>query len=228
MNRKRAVVVQIGLTAAVVVCAVALVLYFVTSGGSGDTQAPSSADAKGIRVSSPKLITKPGSSEPKVVLSVYEDFLCPYCRAFEEQFGPTVEKLINSGAIAADYYMVAILDRPQNQNYSSRASAAAYCVAQESTDTFQRFHNALYAQQPSETGTSFPTDAQLTETAREAGASAGDVADCLSSGRFTDSVKGLAKAAGINSTPTVRINGEDYDVSTPEALAATVDELAHR
>ncbi len=34
---------------------------------------------------------------------------------------------------------------------------------------FRRFHAALYAQQPDETGTVFPTNAQLIETARQAG-----------------------------------------------------------
>jgi hypothetical protein len=58
---------------------------------------------------------------------------------------PTINELI-----AAGYYMVAILDRPPNQNYSSRAGGAAYCVAEEDTQSFQRFQAALYAQQPSE------------------------------------------------------------------------------
>ena len=61
-----------------------------------------------------------------------------------------MSKLIDSGAVATDFYMVAILDRPSNQNYSSRASAAAYCVADEDTtpdkQVFRRFHAALYAQ----------------------------------------------------------------------------------
>ena len=35
----------------------------------------------------------------------------PACGTFEQQFGPTVNKLIDTGAVAADYYMVAILDR---------------------------------------------------------------------------------------------------------------------
>ena len=59
-------------------------------------------------------------------MSFYEDFLCPACGNFERTFGPTVSKLIDTGAIAADYSMVSILDSPKNQNYSSRAGAAAF------------------------------------------------------------------------------------------------------
>ena len=89
-----------------VIFAVALVLYIVISGD----EKPASGEEKSIRVTSSKLITKDGTTEPKALLSIYEDFLCPDCRQFEKSFGPTVNKLIDSGAIAVDYYMVAILD----------------------------------------------------------------------------------------------------------------------
>jgi protein-disulfide isomerase len=121
--------------------------------------------------------------------------------------------------------MVAILDRPANQNYSSRAGAAAYCVADEDTtadkEVFRRFHAAMYAQQPSETGTTFPTNQQLIETARQAGV-VGKVPECINSGRNLDMVKGLAAATNVTGTPTVRINGEDYKFSTPDALVAKI------
>jgi protein-disulfide isomerase len=218
-DRKRNLAIQIGLTAIVVIFAVALVLYIVMSG-----KKPAAGAAKSIRVTSSKLITKQGSSDPKAVLSLYEDFLCPHCGQFEQQFGPTVSKLIDTGAVAADYYMVAILDRPQNQNYSSRAGGAAYCVADESVDAFRRFHSALYAQQPGETASVYPDNSQLVEIARQAGA-AGTVPDCINKGRYTEMVQGLAKAAGIQATPTVRINGADYQYTTPDALIAKIKEI---
>ena len=220
-DRRRNMWIQIGLTAVVVVFAVALVLYIVTSGN----KKPTGGETKSIRVASSKLITKEGTTEPKAVLSLYEDFLCPVCGRFEQQFGPTVNQLIESGAIAADYNMVAILDRPSNQNYSSRSGAAAYCVADEDTtpdkQAFRRFHAALYAQQPSETGTVFPTNEQLIETARQAGVT-GKVPDCINGGRYVEMVDGLAKATNVNATPTVRINGEDYEYSTPDALVVKI------
>ena len=120
--------------------------------------------------------------------------------------------------------MVAILDRPQNQNYPARAGAAAYCVADESTDAFRRFHAALYAQQPGETGSTYPDNARLVEVARQSGA-AGAVPDCINNGTYVDMVSGLAAATGIQSTPTIRINGEDYQYSTPDALVAKIKEI---
>ena len=223
-DRKRNVMIQVGLTAVVVIFAVALVAYIVTSGSTK----PAGGEAKSIRVATSNVITKEGTTEPKAVVSLYEDFLCPVCGRFEQQFGPTISKLIDSGAIATDFYMVAILDRPANQNYSSRAGAAAYCVADEDTtpdkQVFRRFHAAMYAQQPSETGTTFPTNAQLIETARQAGV-VGKVPECINNGRYLDMVKGLAAATTVTGTPTVRINGEDYQFSTPDALVAKIKEI---
>ena len=218
-DRKRNLAIQIGLTSIVVIFAVALVLYIVMS----NDKKPTSGEVKSIRVASSDVIKKEGSSDPKVVLSLYEDFLCPHCGLFEQQFGPTVSKLIDSGAIAADFYMVGILDRPQNQNYSSRAGGAAYCVADENKDAFRRFHAALFAQQPSETAAVFPDNARLVEVARQAGAGGG-VPDCIDKGRYTEMVQGLAAATGIQATPTIKINGQDYEPTTPDALVAKIKE----
>ncbi|BBZ27827.1 membrane protein [Mycolicibacterium madagascariense] len=222
-DRRRNILIQVGLTAIVVIFAVVLVVYIVSSGK--DKTAGAAGQGKAIRAETSNVITKPGTSEPKAVLSMYEDFLCPVCGNFEQTFGPTINKLIDTGAIAADYNMVAILDRPTNQDYSSRAGAAAYCVADADTtpdkQVFRRFHAALYAQQPSETGTTFPTNAQLIETARQAGV-VGSVPECVNSGKYLDTVKGLAAASNVNATPTIRINGEDYTPTTPDALIAKI------
>jgi protein-disulfide isomerase len=219
-DRKRNLAIQIGLTSIVVIFAVVLVGYIVLS----NDKKPQSGEAKSIRVASSNVIKKDGSSDPKVVLSLYEDFLCPHCAQLEQQFGPTVNKLIDTGAVAADYYLVSILDRPQNQNYPSRAGGAAYCVADESIDAFRRFHTALFLQQPAETAAVFPDNARLIELARQAGAGGG-VPDCIDKGRYTAMVQGLAAATGIQATPTIRINGQDYSPTTPEALVAKIKEI---
>jgi protein-disulfide isomerase len=186
------------------------------STGAGDT----------VRVTSSKVVNQPGTSNPKAVVTFYEDFLCPACGNFERTFGPTVSKLIDIGAIAADYRMVSILDSQKNQNYSSRAGAAALCVADESIDAFRRFHTALYSPgiQPDERGTSFPDNAKLIELAREAGV-VGKVPDCINSGKYLAKVSGESAAEHISATPTIKINGDEYDPSTPDALVAKIKSI---
>jgi protein-disulfide isomerase len=221
-GRRRDLAIRIGLTAVVVIFAVVLVGYIVIS----HDKKGATGGARAVRVTSSKLVTKDGSHDPKAVVSFYEDFLCPACGNFERTFGPTVSKLIDTGAIAADYYIVGILDSPRNENYSSRAGAAAYCVADESIDAFRRFHSALYSKelQPAETGSAFPDNARLIEVARVDGA-AGKVPDCVKSGKYVPLVDGMASAAGIHATPTIRINGQDYEPSTPDALVAKIREI---
>lgn len=215
---------QIGGTAIVVLFAVGLVFYIVTQHNHKKDAAAAGGGA--VRVTTDKLVTQPGTSNPKAVVTFYEDFLCPACGNFERNFGPTVAKLIDIGAIAADYDMVAILDSPRSQNYSSRAGAAAHCVADESIEAFRRFHTALYSTgiQPSESGTSFPDNAKLIEYARQAGV-IGKVPDCVNSGKYLAQVEGAAAAANIKATPTIKINGTEYNPTTPDALVAKIKEI---
>jgi len=216
-DRKRNLAIQLGLTAIVVVFAVALVLYIVM----GHDKKTGSGDAQAVRITSDSLIKKDGSDQPKAVLSMYEDFQCPHCRDFEKAFGPTISKLIDSGAVAADYYMVSILNSRANDNYSTRAANAAYCVADESKEAFTRFHSALFAMQPEEGAGGAPDNAKLIETARQAGAG-GSVPGCINSGKNNKMVDGLAAAAKITATPTIKLNGEDISPATPDDLIAKV------
>ncbi|MGH3560419.1 MAG: DsbA family protein [Mycobacterium sp.] len=222
-TRSRAI--QIGLVAIVVLFAAGLIGYIVIS-NENKKDKKDAGNPEAVRVTSSELITRDGTSDPKAVVSFYEDFLCPACGNLERAFGPTVSKLIDGGAIAADYHMVAILDRPQNDDYSSRAGAAAYCVADESIDAFRRFHTALFTPQlqPAETGPNFPDNNRLIELAREAGA-AGSIPNCINSGKYIEMVDGMAKATDVHATPTMRINGEDYRPSTPEALVSRIKEI---
>ncbi len=220
-DRRRNLLVQVGLTAIVVLFAVGLVFYIVTTHGGKASAAP-----RAVQVTSSKLVTKEGSKDPKAVVTFYEDFLCPACGNFERTFGATVSNLINSGAVAADYYMLGFLSSAQNDDYSSRAAAAAYCVADESTDAFRRFHSALYSKdiQPDEQGPKFPDNARLIELAREAGA-AGKVPECVNSGKYLPLVDGLASSQKIRGTPTIRINGKDWRPSTPQGLVAAIKQI---
>jgi protein-disulfide isomerase len=213
--------VPIAATAFVVLLLVGVVYWTMShkkpsATGEGDT----------VRVTSSKVVNQPGTNNPKAVVTFYEDFLCPACGNFERTFGPTVSKLIDIGAIAADYSMVSILDSPNNQDYSSRAGAAARCVADESIDAFRRFHTALYSAniQPDERAKSFPDNAKLIEIAREAGV-VGKVPDCINSGKYLSVVSGEAAAQKIHSTPTIKINGEEYNPSTPDAFVAKIKSI---
>ncbi|MCB0946524.1 MAG: hypothetical protein KDB49_16785, partial [Mycobacterium sp.] len=81
-------------------------------------------------------------------------------------------------------------------------------------DAFRRFHSALFAMQPEEGAGGAPDNARLIETARQAGV-VGGVPGCINSGKYNTMVDGLAAAAKITATPTIRLNGEDISPNTP-------------
>jgi protein-disulfide isomerase len=232
-DRRRNMLIRAGLTAIVIIFAAALVFWIMNhkkpvSGG------PPAGEKRAVSVAVQDKLIKDSAGKPKVVLSMYEDFLCPHCGNFEQKMGSTVQQLIDTGAVQADYYMVALppLDTAQSQYYSSRAGNAAYCVADADTspgkDAFRRFHAALYAQQPGETSTSFPTNAQLIETARQAGVANQTLSDCINNGKYTTMVQGLVKATGIEFTPTIRVNGDQFafsDTTTPRDLINKVTQI---
>jgi len=219
-DRRRNHAIQIGMTAIVVLFALGIVGYIVVL----NSKKPDEGQA--IRVVSDQVITAEDSDEPKVVLSIYEDFLCPGCGNFERNYGPTISKLVDIGAIAVDYHPANILSKQGRDNYSGRAGAAAFCVADESMEAFERFHAALYTKelQPDELAASFPDNARLIELARQAGA-AGGVRDCVNSGKYLKLVDGMAAAGKIQATPTIRINGEDYNPKSPAALVDKVKSI---
>lgn len=208
-DRRRSRLIQFGLTAVVILFAVGMVLLIMKPWEPKVTAQP-------ITVAVQDKLLKNPDGKPKAVLSMYEDFLCPVCGAFEHDFGDTVNQLIDTGTIQADYYMVAILD-PGHDDYSSRAGNAAYCVAAADTTPtkqfFREFHAKLYRQQPKETDSSYPQNKQLIETARVSGVSSNALSDCINDGKYTKMVKGLADAENVHGTPTIRINGKEFSIT---------------
>ena len=91
---------------------------------------------------------------------------------------------------------------------------------QSVTDTIRIGHT----RPPSSRKSRFPDNAALIDTGRQAGA--GDAAaDCINNNTYTATVAGMADAANVTHTPTVRINGQDYELSTPDALVARIKQV---
>jgi protein-disulfide isomerase len=224
-DRRRNRLIQAGLTLVVVIFAVGMVLLIVKPWEHN------SSIGQAVTVSAPDKLVKDQSGKPKVVLSMYEDFLCPHCGSFEKTMGPTVRQLIGTGAVQADYYMVSLVDRGPN-GYSTRAANAAYCVAEADTspnkEAFQRFHDALFKEQPTEGASSYPSNKDLIEKARLSGLASESLSKCINNGKYTKQAEGMLEATGIHATPTIRINGQDFpfeDTTTPQQLVDAVTKI---
>ncbi len=189
------------------------------------------SDSSGGSTSSPAAgrvdpLIRIGPSDAKVVVTVVEDFQCPHCKQFEATAGSTLAELAASG-VGVAYQPISILDRASTTQYSTRAAAAAYCVADAAPGKWVTWHNEVFAQQPPEGGAGL-SDETLVEIAKKVGVSSTDVEDCITSQRYAGFVTtqtSAALATGLSHTPTVLVNGVEAQ-ATPEAIRAAVKAAA--
>jgi protein-disulfide isomerase len=51
-----------------------------------------------------------GSPQAPVTITLYEDFHCPHCAEFEEQYGPIIREAQESGAARVELYPLSFID----------------------------------------------------------------------------------------------------------------------
>lgn len=221
-RRKRAV---LGGIAAGVVLVVAVVVVIVVQMQRTSTSADAPVPANTVEGG---LVIAVGDPDAPVTVDIYEDFLCPACRQFEEQAGATLAELVADGSVLVRYRPIAILDRLSTDAYPTRSlNAAAAVVDAAGSDAFLAFHDALFAEQPAENGPGL-TDERLVELAAEAGADGAAIAEAIAGLRFEDwtrTVTDAASRAGVAGTPTVLVDGQVLppEQRSPEGLAAAVE-----
>ena len=66
-----------------------------------------------------------------VRIDAYIDFLCPYCRQFELSSAAALAALVAAGEASIAYHPMNFLDDASTTNYSTRASAASACAADQ-------------------------------------------------------------------------------------------------
>ncbi|WP_150307984.1 DsbA family protein [Planctomonas psychrotolerans] len=157
-----------------------------------------------------------------VDIRVYVDYLCPYCKLFEETNAEQLEGYLETGAATVEIHPLAVLtSRSQGTQYSLRAANAAACVANYAPDNFWSFNSLLFENQPAEQTSGLP-DTELLDIAEEAGVPVtGDMTDCVTDQRY----KGWVNAATdrvlaadipnsnideVDGTPIVIVNGKQY------------------
>ncbi len=224
-RRRRSVAGGLAAAAAVVI---ALVVVIVVQ--DGRTSIPDRSAVPGNTVADGAAV-RVGDAGAPVVVEVYEDYLCPVCRAFEEQNAATLAELVDSGAAAVEYHPVAILDRASTDRYSTRALNAAAVVADAAgPEAFVDFSGLLFAAQPEEGGPGLSDD-RLVALAEQAGATGTRVADGIRDLAYEDWTRRVtdeASKAGLQGTPTIRVDGEELPLreATPEGIAAAVSAAA--
>ncbi|MGO4534374.1 DsbA family protein [Leifsonia sp. 2MCAF36] len=234
--KRRKVVVQSSVIVGIVaVLAIVGVVVFTSVGGSTSAANPKNMASGGLLLtSSTKATTTPaipagGKPTPTKMelngttahIQIWLDYQCPFCDQFETTNNSQIKQWLDEGSATLEIHPVAILDSTQNKQYSTRAAAAASCVANSQPNTLFAVNAALFAKQPDEqTGTGL-TNAEITTIVKGAGADSKAVSDCIDKQTYAPFVTSMTQDATGNSqlknptsggfgTPTVFVNGERY------------------
>jgi len=214
-ERRRNTLVVVG-----VVVAMALVIgagFLVNSlrDSSQDiSAAPAGSTDHGVAIGDP--------DAPRQVV-IYEDFLCPYCGQLEQASSDALTRLADEGKVYVDY-------RPFNllgTDYSVDAvNAFAVVLEAAGPEVAKSFHDELYADQPAESGP-YPDADWFVDKAVEAGASEAEVRSGIEDGAqetWVEEATAAAAAAGVNSTPTVLLDGQFFqDGRTMQEIADNLE-----
>jgi protein-disulfide isomerase len=220
-------VVLIGAVVAVVLILAVVVAIVIGNSSKSSTSASGNAVPVGVvGGTGGGILVDPAAANAKVpTLDVYVDFQCPVCGQFEKAFGPTLTTMAKAAQVKYVVHMMTFLDTNLGNDSSKRATNAAACAAD--AGKFGEYHSAVFASQPAKEGDGY-TNAQLTEFAQTAGITGPALTTwqkCTDSGQHDQYVADVADTsgkAGISQTPTVKLNGKDVKLSTPEALVAEI------
>lgn len=131
-------------------------------------------------------------------VTIYADYMCPACGAFEQEHGTMLENYVGSGDVTLQVYPLNFLDPTSlGTKYSTRAGNLFSCVVEQQPDYAFKLHNQLLSAevQPSE-GTEGLSDDQLLEQAEAAGATVdSELKQCVTERRFADFMSSNTKAA---------------------------------
>ncbi|MGY0023311.1 DsbA family protein [Streptomyces sp. cg35] len=218
---------------AAVVCVLGLAAVIgVAAANSGDDSSGGSSDA----VVAPKgatgkddLAIPVGKDSAKSTLTVWEDFRCPACKSFEDNYRSTIHELTDAGQLKVEYHTVTLIDSNMGGSGSLHAGNAAACA--QGAGKFPEYHDVLYENQPEETKDTFADNGKLIDLAGKVDGLVTDTfKSCVDDGTHNGWINKSYKAfqdGGYQGTPTVLLNGKnimDDQTMTPDKLKKTVQD----
>jgi protein-disulfide isomerase len=161
-----------------------------------------------------------GDPSAKVKVEEFADFQCPYCQLYYQQLEPSfITKYVDTGLV---YYTVSPMAFLGQESVD--AASAAYCANDQGK--FWEYRDYLFTNLAGENVGSF-AQTKLIAFAKALELDVDTFTTCLTSGQHLQDVtdaNNYASSVGINSTPSVTINGTIIDLSNFEQ--AVEDALA--
>ncbi|ANJ07002.1 DsbA family protein [Streptomyces parvulus] len=193
------------------------------SESAGPVVAPSGAQGKD------GLAIPVGEDGAKSTLTIWEDFRCPACKAFELAYRDTIHELTEAGQLKVEYHLATIIDGNMGGTGSRKAANAAACA--QDAGKFTPYHDVLFTNQPPETDDAFADEDRLIDLAGKVdGLDTTLFQECVKNGRHNSWVEKSNKAfqnGGFSGTPTVLLDGKNIyqDQSmTPAKLKQLVED----
>jgi protein-disulfide isomerase len=213
-RRRREQLIRFGILAVVAVAILAVGILFFANRPAEDAAAALPAG-----ISEPAAGVAIGDESAPVTIDLWIDFQCPFCRALEQDSGPTLQQLAADGDVVLVYHPLSFLGEE-----SERAANAFGCAADQGRAS--EYLDVLFQNQPPE-GTGGFTSDELVALGADAGITDTDFESCVQDETYAGWVANVAASqnqAEITATPTVFVDGEmlPADQLTPDGLRAAV------
>jgi len=170
-----------------------------------------------------------GNPDAPVKIEVYEDFQCPACKGYTESIEKPllISSYITDGQVNYTFRQYPFLDSQSITKESQQAANASMCALEQ--DRFWDYHNILFVNQGAvENGGSY-NDKRLQAFAESLGLDMAAFNDCFKANKYSTEIDAdyqLGRAAGIDRTPSILINGvNNFQTYLPtyEELTAAID-----
>ncbi|MFD8149003.1 DsbA family protein [Streptomyces sp. NPDC059708] len=227
-KRRRALVVGGAVVGVLGLAAVVGVIAANT--GKGDKSAKGPVAAPSGATGKDALAIQTGKDGAKSTLTVWEDFRCPACKAFEDNYRDTLHDLENRGLLKIEYHLVTLIDGNMRGTGSLNAANAAACA--QDAGKFGAYHDLLFVNQPQETDDAYAKNAKLLELSKKAdGLDTPAFRSCVEGGTHNSWVAKsheAFRAGKFKGTPTVLLDGKDIfgdqaNPLTPQKLKEKVE-----
>ena len=182
-----------------------------------DTPAPPARLPRDVTEEGDGIVVGDGAAR----IDVFVDFLCPFCKQFEERAAADLARLAADGTASVVYHPLAFLERLSTNHYSSRASAASGAAADGGA--FVAFKDALFADQPEENGPGHGDD-ELVAIGAAAGLDEAAFGEAVRSQAYLPWTAYLTERAiedGVSGTPSVFVDGAPVEPD-PGAIEAAI------
>ncbi len=228
-KRRRTLVVSAAVVGVLGLAAVVgLIAANAGKGGSsakgGPLVAPSGATGKDA------LAIQTGKDGAPSTLTVWEDFRCPACKAFETNYRDTIHELEAKGLLKVEYHLVTLIDGNMGGTGSLKSANAAACA--QDSGKFAPYHDVLFDNQPEEINDAYGKNAKLLELAGKVdGLDTAAFRTCVEDGThdsWVNKSQEAFRAGKFRGTPTVLLDGKDIfgdqaNPLTPQKLKEKVE-----